>query len=97
MRGFFDQTMRGLFWTNLFATAAFGFLLGITRTEIVGNSMIMMIGGYETTATTMTILAYCIATEPEVQEKLYQEIVETTEKYVSCPTGRVRRKRCFFS
>ena len=46
--------------------------------------MIMLMAGYETTATTMSILAYCIAMEPEVQEKLYQEIVETIEKSVSC-------------
>ena len=45
--------------------------------------MIMLIGGYETTANAITILAYCIATEPEVEEKLYKEILETKEKYVS--------------
>ena len=59
--------------------------------------MVMMIAGYETTATAMSILAYCIAMKPEVQEQLYREIVETNEKYVSCPTGRVRRDRNFFS
>ena len=45
--------------------------------------MIMLIAGYETTANTITLLAYCAATEPEVQEKLYKEILETKEKYVS--------------
>ena len=45
--------------------------------------MLMMMAGYETTANTIILLAYCTATEPEVQEKLYQEILETKEKYVS--------------
>ena len=45
--------------------------------------MLMMMAGYETTANTIILLAYCAATEPEVQEKLYQEILETKEKYVS--------------
>ena len=56
---------------------------GLTRTEIVGNAMIMMIGGYETTANTIILLAYCVATEPHVQENLYKEIVEANEKFVS--------------
>ena len=59
------------------------FVSGITRTEIVGNAMIMMMAGYETTANTIILLAYCVATEPEVQEKLYKEIVEANEKFVS--------------
>jgi len=52
--------------------------------------MIMLIGGYETTANTITLLAYCAATDPEVQEKLYKEIIETKEKYVR---KLLRRKR----
>ena len=45
--------------------------------------MIMLIGGYETTANTMIFLAYCIAEDKEVQEKLYKELLETKKKYVS--------------
>ena len=45
--------------------------------------MLMLMAGYENTANTMIFLAYCAVTEPEVQEKLYQEILETKEKYVS--------------
>ena len=45
--------------------------------------MIMLIAGYETTANTIAVLAYCAAIESSVQEKLYAEILETKEKFVS--------------
>ena len=43
----------------------------------------MLIAGYETTANTIAVLAYCVAVDSTVQEKLYVEILETKEKYVS--------------
>ena len=55
---------------------------GITRTEILGNALIMLMAGYDTTANTMVFLAYCIAQEPEVQENLLKEINETKDKHV---------------
>jgi cytochrome P450 len=36
-----------------------------------------MIAGYETTATTLTFAAYCLATNQECQEKMIMEIDST--------------------
>jgi hypothetical protein len=47
---------------------------GLTVEEIHAQALIFFIAGYETTATTLTFIAYCLATEPECQEKLCREI-----------------------
>ena len=43
----------------------------------------MLMAGYETTANTLVFLTQSVAHEPEVQEKLYKEIVEANKKFVS--------------
>lgn len=53
------------------------FLTGLTKEELGGNSVMFMVAGYETTATTLTFTAYCLATNPECQEKLIAEIDST--------------------
>ena len=58
----------------------------MTRTEIVGNSILMLLAGYDTTANTIISLAYSIAADKDVQEKLYKEILDTEKKYVSKKT-----------
>lgn len=47
---------------------------GLTNDEILANSIIFMIAGYETTATTLVWLTYDLMVNPEVQEKLIAEI-----------------------
>lgn len=42
--------------------------------EIVGNILIFMIAGYETTSTTLAYCTYILATKPDIQEKLINEI-----------------------
>lgn len=54
---------------------------GLTKTEIVGNSMIMMLAGYETTANSMIFFAFNLATYKDVQEKLYREIQEAVAQH----------------
>ncbi|KAJ8303858.1 hypothetical protein KUTeg_017441 [Tegillarca granosa] len=49
-------------------------LVCLTRTEIHGNTIVFMVAGYETTKITLTFAAYTLATNPDVQEKLIQEI-----------------------
>ena len=44
--------------------------------EIVGNILIFMIAGYETTSTTLAYCTYVLATRPDLQEKLFNEINE---------------------
>ena len=56
---------------------------GLTRTEIIGNAMLMLLAGYETTGNSMVFLAYNLATHQHVQDKLREEIMNAIEKYVS--------------
>jgi cytochrome P450 family 3 subfamily A len=44
--------------------------------EIVANSFLILIAGFETTATLMTMVSWVLSTHPEAQEKLYQEVTE---------------------
>ncbi|XP_053212551.1 uncharacterized protein LOC128396055 [Panonychus citri] len=46
----------------------------LTSDEIVGASIIFLVAGYETTSTLLTWACYRLATNPEIQEKLFQEV-----------------------
>lgn len=48
---------------------------GLTRLEIEGQSLTMLLAGYETTSNSMNFLAYHLCTHLELQEKLRQEIL----------------------
>lgn len=41
---------------------------------MTGNAIIFFIAGYETTASTMAFMAYCLATNPDCQKRLINEI-----------------------
>lgn len=47
---------------------------GLTDTEVAMNSMLFMLAGYDTTATTLEWLVYDLVLHPEVQDKLFEEI-----------------------
>ncbi|XP_055350212.1 cytochrome P450 3A24-like [Paramacrobiotus metropolitanus] len=42
--------------------------------ELVAQAIIFFLAGYETTATTLTFMTYCLATNPDIQERLQKEI-----------------------
>ncbi|RDD40233.1 Cytochrome P450 3A24 [Trichoplax sp. H2] len=47
---------------------------GLTDDEIVAQSSTFMLAGYETTSSTISFTAYLLATNPDIQEKLREEI-----------------------
>lgn len=44
--------------------------------EIIANAWVFLLGGFETTANALTYCAYALATHPDIQEKLYQELID---------------------
>lgn len=53
----------------------------LTNSEILSQSILFVLAGYETTAMTLSYLAYNLATHPESQEKLIREIDQVLEKH----------------
>ncbi|XP_017491557.1 PREDICTED: cytochrome P450 3A19-like [Rhagoletis zephyria] len=47
--------------------------------EIIAQCLIFFIAGFETTATTLSMAAYFLALNPEVQERLYDELTEALD------------------
>ena len=56
---------------------------GLIPEEIEAQCLLIFLAGYETTASTLAFLAYCLAINPECQKKLVNEIDETLEHSVS--------------
>ncbi|PRD35165.1 UNVERIFIED_CONTAM: Thromboxane-A synthase [Trichonephila clavipes] len=54
----------------------------LSYTELLAQCVLFFMVGYETTATVLTFVAYCLATNPEWQEKLIKEVDEAFEKHV---------------
>lgn len=46
----------------------------LTEDEMISNSFIFLLAGYETTANCLGFTAYLLAKHPEVQERLFEEI-----------------------
>ena len=53
----------------------------LTPSSIVAQSVLFFIVGYDTTAKLLTFAAYCLATNPEVQEAIHAEIDEVLERH----------------
>ncbi|CAB4069309.1 CYP3A [Lepeophtheirus salmonis] len=52
----------------------------LTDEIITAQAIIFFIAGYSTTSMTLCCLTYILATHPEIQEKLYKEIVSSEDK-----------------
>ncbi|KAM5131630.1 cytochrome P450 3A11-like [Callospermophilus lateralis] len=50
---------------------------GLSDLEIAAQSIIFILAGYDTTSSTLSFIMYVLATHPDVQKKLQQEIDET--------------------
>ncbi|KAJ6659793.1 hypothetical protein lerEdw1_018509 [Lerista edwardsae] len=46
----------------------------LTDKEILTQAILFIVGGYETTGTSLSFLSYCLATHPDVQTRLQEEI-----------------------
>ncbi|XP_076330589.1 thromboxane-A synthase-like [Tachypleus tridentatus] len=55
----------------------------MTRDDILANSILFFLAGYDTTASALTYCASCLALNQECQEKLIQEIDHIWEEHVS--------------
>ena len=51
----------------------------LTENDIISNLIILLIVGYDTTGMTLAFILYALAENPEVQEKLQQEVDEAWE------------------
>ena len=47
--------------------------IAITDPELIAQCILFFLAGYETTATTLSFAAYFMATNPESQQKLFEE------------------------
>lgn len=56
---------------------------GLSMEEVLGNSILFMLVGYDTTSNALTFASYNLATNPECQEKLIEEIDTVLGK--ECP------------
>ena len=55
----------------------------LTTKEIVAQSIVFLTAGYETTASTLSMVSYMLAKNPEIQKKLCAEIDEAYDKHVN--------------
>ena len=46
----------------------------LSEPELIANSLMFFLAGYDTTATTISFLAHCLMANPEVQDRLVEEI-----------------------
>ena len=49
---------------------------GLTEEEIMAQSIVFLLAGYETTAATLTFCTYYLALNPDAQDEIYEELLE---------------------
>ncbi|XP_020506903.2 cytochrome P450 [Labrus bergylta] len=72
-----DQNLEGAYLTHLLLSDQ------MTVTEILGSITELLLAGVDTTSNTISWCLYHMAKEPEIQEKLYQEVISV------CPGDKV--------
>ena len=49
-------------------------VIGMTEREIACNSLLFVVAGYDTVASTFSFVMYCLATNPQCQKKVVEEM-----------------------
>lgn len=62
---------------SLAVSKCLSLLLALTDMELVAQSIIFIFAGYESTSSVLSFLMYLLATHPDVQQKLQEEIDAT--------------------
>ena len=52
----------------------------LTDDEIVAQCVVFLAAGYETSSTTLAMTCYHLAVNPEIQQRLYKEIIDCCPK-----------------
>lgn len=48
----------------------------LNEDEIAWNACVFLLAGYETTSTALAYITYCLSLHPDIQENVFQEIIE---------------------
>lgn len=49
-------------------------IVELSRQEIIDQGMLFMVAGFDTTSSTISTIIYCLALNPDIQNKTYVEI-----------------------
>ena len=55
--------------------------------EIIANAWVFLLGGFETTANALTYCSYLLATHPDIQDRVYQELIDNFQ--VKATTAKI--------
>ncbi|XP_070392686.1 cytochrome P450 3A14-like isoform X3 [Dermacentor albipictus] len=69
-------TLRGLIKGPFHMIARSARKRALTTEEIITSAAVLFSAGFETTATALSYIAYCLAKHPDVQEKLRREVLD---------------------
>ena len=64
-------------------------VVALNDKEILAQALVFLIGGYESTSVLLSFFFYVMATEPVVQERVYEEIRQEI--------GDVGYEKCLYS
>ncbi len=73
-------------WAVLLHLNRYLLTIGMTRVEALAQSFLFFLAGFDTTGKTLSFLAYSLALNPEVQDKLIEEVDSVLD-------GKVRNRQ----